>query len=200
MLTMATTAMTTQLQQQQKRMIMSSMQQKMVAVVAFCALLFYSQHYILHWDNKKCTANERTNEHCLASCYIFVRATPKCECMYFMSVVCCVGLFFFSFFSFFFLLRLFSSSLRPTFWCHFRVSIVRATDRTIDIDGTIDFLPAPKIAKCIRTHKHIYMPNFLELFATFFPFQHFLFCLSRAISWKILQFYKQFCIVATRIQ
>lgn len=144
---------------------------------------------------------ERTNEWTLLGFVLHFRKGHTKMRMYVL-YECCVlcWIVFFSFFFFFFLLRLFSSSLRPTFWCHFRVSIVRATDRTIDIDGTIDFLPAPKIAKCIRTHKHIYMPNFLELFATFFPFQHFLFCLSRAISWKILQFYKQFCIVATRIQ
>lgn len=134
-----------------------------------CAIILFSALTFTFGDNEKCTANE-TTEHCLASCYILcVRATPKCECTCTLWVCFCVS----NCFLCFFWLRLFSSySLRPTFWCHFRVSLVLNWSnyryRWHDRFSTC----APKIAKCIRTHTHarmhtFYIPNFLELFATF---------------------------------
>lgn len=133
-----------------------------------CAIILFSVLQI----TKKCTANERTNDWTLVG-FVLHFCTGHTKMRIYVMVLYERFVSDCFLFSSFFLLRLFSSSLRPTFWCHFRISIVQATDRTIDIVGTIFYL-RPKIANCIRTHTQTYS-EFLGIICHFFPFQHFLY-------------------------
>lgn len=145
-----------------------------------CFTILFSQHYIYIEITKNAPrTNERNDtEHCLASCYIFVWVTNQNANVCTLHECCVLDCFHFLFLSsIFFLLRLFSSSLRPTFWCHFRVTIVPTTDRTIDIDRFSTC--APKIAKMHYTHTHTHTltcmySEFLGIICHFFPFRHFL--------------------------
>lgn len=87
---------------------------------------------------------------------------------------------------------IFSSSLRPTFWCHFRNS--RSNYR---YNGSIEFLPAPHwhitniYMYALITHINN-IPNFLE-FATFSVFT--IFVEGRVISWNASILYAVFALL-----